>query len=238
MRQAPLIGISGRTKTAGELGLKPDALRDLPVDLYFCGYARGVLAAGGLPVYLPMFADPAGYAERLDGILLTGGTDIEPARYGQTPCAELIPPEPERDVFEMGLLDALETSDKPVLGICRGIQVLNVHGGGTLHQHVAPHACFDEPPASIAHSVDLTAGSLVASLYGDSVRVNSLHHQTVDTLADGFRATGHSDDGAIEAIEAIGRPWVGVQWHPEMLHSCEQDPIFTWLVTTASRTSA
>ena len=154
MANAPLIGISGRTKTGYQINVKPEILRELQVDLYFCDYARGVLAAGGLPVFLPSSADPADYTGRLDGLLLSGGADIDPARYGQTPSADLFTPEPARDAYELALLDGAADAGMPVLGICRGVQVLNVHGGGTLHQHVAPHACFDRPPDSVAHRVD------------------------------------------------------------------------------------
>ena len=234
MATTPLIGISGRTKTGAQINVKPDSLRGLEVDLYFCDYARGVIAAGGLPVFLPSSADPADYANRLDGLLLSGGTDIDPARYSQEPCAELLTPEPARDAFEMVLLDGAAAAGMPVLGICRGIQVLNVHGGGTLHQHTAPHACYNQPPNSVAHRVDLAEGSLAASLYGPSVRVNSLHHQTLDEIADGYDATGRSDDGAIEVIESRRRPWLGVQWHPEMMDSRDRDPAFDWLVKAAS----
>ena len=231
---APLIGISGRTKTGAQVNIKPDSLRDLELDLYFCDYARAVIAAGGLPVFLPTSADPAAYADRLDGLLLSGGTDIDPSRYGQAPCVELIPPEPARDAFEMALLDEAESAGLPVLGICRGIQVLNVHGGGTLHQHIAAHAIDHRPPNSIAHRVDLAEGSLAASLYGSTIEVNSLHHQTIDRVADGYAATGCSDDGAIEVIESDHRPWLGIQWHPEMMDSRDRDPVFDWLVKAAS----
>ncbi len=234
MANRPLIGISGRTKTAGELNMKPDTFRDLHLDVYYCDYALGVIAAGGLPVFLPLSADPAQYGDRLDGLLLSGGTDIEPERYGHAPCAELYTREPGRDAFEMALLDSAADAGRPVLGICRGIQVLNVHGGGTLHQHVAPHARHDQPTNSIAHRVDLTEGSLAASLYGPSVEVNSLHHQTIDEMADGYEATGYSDDGAIEVIESRRRPWLGVQWHPELMDSRDRDPVFDWLVQVAS----
>ena len=234
MASEPLIGITGRTKTAGELNMKPETFRDLYLDLYYCDYARAVISAGGLPVFLPANADPARYADRLDGLLLTGGTDIEPERYGQSPSPELYTREPERDAFEMALLDGAASSAKPVLGICRGVQVLNVHGGGTLHQHVAPHSCDDRAPDWIAHRVDLAEGSLAASLYGPSIRVNSLHHQTIDRLADGFEVTGRSDDGAVEVIESRRRRWLGVQWHPELMDSRDRDPVFDWLVKTAS----
>ena len=234
MASTPLIGISGRTKTGAQIRVKPDSLRDLEVDLYFCDYARGVIAAGGLPVFLPSSADPADYANRLDGLLLSGGADIDPARYGQQPCADLFTPEPARDAFEMALLDGAAQAAMPVVGICRGIQVLNVHGGGTLHQHVAPHACFHQPPNSVAHRVDFTEGSLLASLYGPSVQVNSLHHQAIDRVADGFVVTGRSGDGTVEGLESTKRPWLGVQWHPEMLDSRDGDPVFDWLVKAAS----
>ena len=234
MARAPLIGITGRTKTAGELNLKPDSFRDLHLDVYYCDYARGVIAAGGLPVFLPGSADPADYADRLDGLLLSGGTDIEPERYGHAPCPELYTREPDRDAFELALLDGAADAGKPVLGICRGIQVLNVHGGGTLHQHVPPHACHDQSPNLIIHRVDLTEGSLAASLYGPSTEVNSLHHQTIDELADGYEVTGVSDDGAVEVIESRVRPWLGLQWHPELMDSRDCDPVFDWLVQAAS----
>ena len=234
MASAPLIGITGRTKTAGELNMKPDTFRDLHLDVYYCDYARAVIAAGGLPVFLPGSADPAQYADRLDGLLLSGGTDIEPERYGQAPCAELYTREPDRDAFELALLDGATDAGKPVLGICRGIQVLNVHGGGTLHQHVPPHARHDQPPNLIIHQVDLAEGSLAASLYGPSIQVNSLHHQIIDELADGYEVTGVSDDGAVEVIESRVRPWLGVQWHPELMDSRDRDPVFDWLVQSAS----
>lgn len=233
MATAPLIGISGRTKTGAEINIQPEVLRDRRIDLYFCDYAQGVLAAGGLPVYLPSDADPSRYAERLDGLLLSGGADIDPSRYGQTPAANLFKPEPARDAYELSLLDSAADNDTPVLGICRGIQVMNVHGGGTLHQDVPPHACFDRSPSAIAHEVRFESGSLAASLYGPLRKVNSLHHQTLDTVADGYTVTGRSDDGTVEAIESRDHRWLGVQWHPEMMAERDHDPVFSWLVDAA-----
>ncbi len=229
-----MIGISGRTTTAGDLHLEPAVPRDLDVDLYFCDYARAVQAAGGLPVFLPSSADPGDYSSRLDGLLLSGGADIDPARYGQAPREDLFTPEPTRDAFEMALLDGAAATGIPVLGICRGIQVLNVYGGGTLHQHVAPHACFELPTNWISHRVDFADGSLLASLYGSSQQVNSLHHQTIDKVAEGFVVTGRSDDGTVEGLETTSHRWLGVQWHPEMLDSRDQDPVFAWLTKAAS----
>jgi len=234
----PLIGITGRSKTVAEVNMKPETFAHLHVDVYYCDYAHAVAAAGGLAVFLPASADPASYAHYLDGLLLTGGTDIEPHHYGQTPNAQLYTREPERDTFELKLLDGAVDAELPVLGICRGLQVMNVHGGGTLHQHVAPHDRQDQVPGYIAHRVDLVEGSLAASLYGPSMQVNSLHHQTVDSLAEGFKVSGCSNEGSVEAIESQKLPWLGVQWHPELMDSRDQDPIFRWLVETASSASA
>ncbi len=214
--------------------MKPETFAHLYVDVYYCDYAHAVAAAGGLPVFLPASADPTCYAQQLDGLLLTGGTDIEPHNYGQTPNAELYTREPERDAFELTLLNGAVNAEIPVLGICRGVQVMNVHGGGTLHQHVAPHDRQDQAPDYIAHRVDLVEGSLAASLYGPSLQVNSLHHQTVDRLAVGFNITGYSEDGSVEAIESQKLPWFGVQWHPELMDSRDQDPAFRWLIEAAS----
>lgn len=232
---APLIGISGRSQSAAQLNLVPEVLKDLQVDLYFCDYARAVLAAGGLPVYLPSHADPTAYAERLDGLLLSGGSDVDPGRYGHESESDMFPPEPARDEFELRLLDGAARTGIPVLGICRGIQIINVFGGGTLHQHVASHARFDLATNTTVHEVAFTPGSTAAEIYGPSREVNSLHHQTLDEIAAGFRATGHAGDGTVEAIEADEQSWLAVQWHPEMMNERDRDPVFAWLVQNSSR---
>jgi len=236
MALRPLIGLSGRRKKVGDLpGYdKMTGLVDLDVDLYFSDYGRAILDAGGLPVNIPLDVDPAEIAARLDGVLLSGGADVDPARYGAVADPDLGAIEPERDAFELALVDAALSNSLPTLGICRGIQVLNVHGGGSLHQHVAPHAIYDQSPTITVHPVSIAADSTLAGLYGSTHAVNSLHHQTLDTVAPGFRVVATSDDGTIEAIEAIDRPIVAVQWHPEMMATRATDPIFSWLVKTAS----
>ncbi len=204
------------------------------VDLYMADYARGVIEAGGIPVHIPIDVDPTAVGERLDGIVLPGGTDIDPILYGADPDPELLPLEPERDDLELALLSAALEAEVPVLGICRGIQVLNVHQGGTLHQHVPEHGRFDLPIDSTIHEVSFAEGSTLHELYGPSAQVNSLHHQTVADLGHDLTVTARADDGTIEGVE-MGDHVVAVQWHPEMMPTRPTDPIFGWLVERASR---
>ncbi len=239
----PLIGITGRRGALGNLTGLPEMLSDLQYEMYLSDYSRGVLAAGGLPIWLPMDADPGDFIDRLDGLLLSGGADISPERWGASleqydtdPETNLPSPEPEleRDEFELATYDAAAARGMAILGICRGHQIVNVGNGGSLHQHVPVHARFDEPPHAKVHEVAIEPDSLLGGLYGTSATVNSLHHQTIDTLATDLRATAHSDDGVIEGIEHRELPIVSVQWHPEMLTTRDTDPIFGWLVDTAS----
>ncbi len=204
------------------------------VDLYMADYARGVIEAGGIPVHIPIDVDPAAVGERLDGIVLPGGTDIDPILYGADADPELLPLEPERDDLELALLSAALEAEVPVLGICRGIQVLNVHQGGTLHQHVPEHGRFDLPIDSTIHEVSFAEGSTLHELYGPSAQVNSLHHQTLADLGHDLTITARADDGTIEGVE-MGDHVVAVQWHPEMMPTRPTDPIFGWLVERASR---
>lgn len=229
----PLIGLTGRRKTAGQIVGTPQTLHALEGDWFYADYARGVLEAGGLPVHLPLDVDPEMFLGRLDGILLSGGADIGPDRYGCTPETDEFPPEPVRDAFELALLAAAAKEAIPVLGICRGLQMVNVFAGGTLHQHVPEHAMFDLSTEHLSHDVQFGEGSALRDIYGDSLKVNSLHHQTVDRVGSGLTVTAHSD-GTVEGLEHESLPIVAVQWHPEMLPTRREDPIFKWLVTQAS----
>ena len=229
----PLIGLVGRRRRFGDLDGTPDALAGLEIDLYFADYTRAVIAAGGFPVHVPIDADPTDVLERCDGLLLAGGTDVEPSLYGQAAETDLFPPEPERDRLEFALMDGAAEHQLPVLGICRGIQVANVHGGGTLEQHVPEHARYDLDPATEIHGGRFEPDSLLGSLYGESITVNSLHHQMLDRLADGYRPTAWDDTGKVEGLEHTELPIVGVQWHPEMMTDRDVDPIFRWLVESA-----
>jgi putative glutamine amidotransferase len=216
-------------------------------------YVRSVLAAGGVPIMLSPLMGPS-YAARaldgVDGLVLTGGEDMDPAWYHADPHPRTNPPSRERDLFELGLFAAARQREVPILGICRGIQVVNVALGGTLWQDLPserPGAVDHYPEAARSertHLVRLQPGSLTASaLGGNEVRVNSFHHQAVRDLAPKLVATGWTEDGLIEAVESLpGQPWLlAVQWHPEEMHNEVRSPdrgLFRALVERASFAAA
>ena len=232
----PLIGLSGRRKKGVQIVNTHPAFHDYDGDFYYADYARGVFEAGGLPVHLPLDVDPALFVERLDGIVLTGGADVDPERYGSTADEHSEALEVIRDDFEIAVLDAAAAVEAPVLAICRGLQVLNVFAGGTLHQHVPEHSCYDDGPATTVHPVDISPGSGLERLYGSTHLVNSLHHQTVDRLGDDLVVTATHED-TIEGIEHTSLPILAVQWHPELLPTRSTDPVFGWIVEQASSNS-
>ncbi len=158
---------------------------------------------------------------RLDGLVLAGGEDLDPALYGARPHPRAGAPVPERDRWELALLDAALEQGVPVLGICRGMQLMNVHAGGTLCQHLPDEVGHDDHNpvvgAFVDHAVKPVPGTLTGDLLpGGAPAVATHHHQSVDRLGDGLVATAHAEDGTIEALEyADGRFALGVQWHPE-----------------------
>lgn len=231
----PFIGLPGRRKLGSQIAGFPDTLGEIRIDVYLADYALAITEAGGVPIHLPFDIDPADIIDRLDGLLLPGGTDIAPETYGHTPEAGKFSPETIRDEFELALLNAIAKRETPMLGICRGVQMLNVHAGGTLVQDVPPHLRFDLPPETEIHDVELTSGSILGDLYGTKRSVNSLHHQTIDQVGTDLTVTAVAPDGTIEALEHKRLPWIAVQWHPEMMTSRAEDPIFTWLVEQASK---
>ena len=190
-------------------------------------YVTAVQQAGGLAVVVPpdpAFAERADVLELLDGLLLAGGSDIDPAVYGAAPHAATTHTTPDRDAAEVALARLALDRDLPVLGICRGMQLLNVARGGTLHQHLPElvgHERHRPTPGSFEtaeHDVRLAPGSLAARTAGEEVHVTKQHHhQGVDRLGEGFVVTGHSAiDDLPEAIELPDRTFaLGVQWHPE-----------------------
>jgi putative glutamine amidotransferase len=190
-------------------------------------YARAVELAGGLPVVLPPLEPHAipPLVERLAGVCLSGGPDLDPAAYGADPDPHLGPIEPDLDAFEVAIARHADALGLPVLGICRGCQALNVARGGTLHQHlpdVTDGSVAHRQTASgreTTHTVRVEPGSRLASIVGDGeLDVNSFHHQAADGLGRGLRAVAWAPDGVIEGLESDGPAlYLGVQWHVETL---------------------
>ncbi|MDI3328858.1 MAG: gamma-glutamyl-gamma-aminobutyrate hydrolase family protein [Alicyclobacillaceae bacterium] len=190
-------------------------------------YTDAVVAAGGVPVILPLGAavrlEPADWFARVDGLLLTGGVDLDPVFFGEEPRRGLGEVCPERDRLETALVEEALMRDMPVLAICRGMQVMNAVAGGTLIQDLATEWRGSllhrqrAPRWYGTHGVDVTPGSKLAEILGEeSIRVNSFHHQGIKEVAPGMRVAARSGDGLIEAIESARHRFaIGVQWHPE-----------------------
>lgn len=216
MRSAPVIGLSAYCEDARwAYWHKPAVL--LPVN-----YAEQVAAAGGIPLLLPPLPGVAGAVDRLDGLLLTGGGDIDPGRYGAEPHPRTTRVSGPRDAAELELLDAAAAAGLPVLGICRGMQLVNVARGGTLRQHLPADAGHFAAPGTFgSHPVRVAAGTRLAGIVGangSGVDVPTAHHQAIDRIGDGLVAAAWTEDGVIEAVEpsATGESFLlAVQWHPE-----------------------
>lgn len=231
----PLIGVTTselRPSAAGTLRRHGEP--PLPEMALGMTYLRAIEAAGGMPVVLPPLGDPEALVDRLDGVCLSGGPDLDPGAYGaRERHAELGPTEPPLDAFELAVARAADARGLPLLGVCRGAQALNVARGGTLHQHVPGHR-QSAPGTETTHAVEIVPGTRLAGLARTRrLPVNSFHHQAVDRLGRGLHATAHAPDGVVEAIEAGGaRLVLGVQWHAESLP--QQLVLFEALVAAAA----
>jgi len=230
----PLIGVTGRRWPASWLGdAVPKGLSGLLVDVHFSDYVHSLALAGALPVELTRDADPGAMIERLDGLVLSGGADVDPSHYRAAHHEKLGTLEVDRDEWEFALYTAARERDMPVLAICRGFQLVNVAHGGTLNQHVdleegAGHPQWDTDGREVAHEVTVSPGTALSELIGEHVEVNSLHHQTVQSLGEGLVVSAVASDGVIEGFETSDGAVLGVQWHPELLEA--PDPTFRWLV--------
>jgi putative glutamine amidotransferase len=231
VNESPLIGLTGRLRPAAQISGLPQSWAALDIEVHISDYSEKVAEAGGVPVLLTRRADAEALADRLAGLVLTGGADIEPSRYGHEPDADLGTVEPERDDFELRLLDAMVARGRPVFGICRGLQVINVWAGGTLHQHVPDHQQTLRAPGDRVHLVVVDTTSRFGARYPQELTVNTYHHQTVDRLGAGLTVVGRARDGAVEMLEHTHHRIGAVQWHPELLD--DLDPGFTWLVEQA-----
>ena len=189
-------------------------------------YLKAIEAAGGLPMVMPPLADEAiePLLDRLDGVLLSGGPDLDPALYEAAPHPELGPTEPELDRFELAVAARADAREMPILAICRGTQALNIVRGGGLHQHLpdlSTELAHRQTVASTeaSHPVEVEPDSQLAAAFGgEIVDVNSFHHQAIDVLGEGLRVTARASDGTVEAIEDPSRRFlIGVQWHAETL---------------------
>ena len=210
----PLIGISTYREQARW------GAWDVPAVLLPASYGDAVLAAGGEPVLLPTGSGTAEIVVRLDGLVLAGGADVDPAHYGAAPGPHTVGLRPERDAAELALLQAALARDLPLLAICRGMQLLNVTLGGTLVQHlpdVPGTGSHQQSPGVYAQREVRTApGTELDRLVGPSLSVDCHHHQALDRIAEGLTASAWAEDGVVEAVEDPGRRFcLAVQWHPE-----------------------
>ena len=206
-------------------------------------YVDAVVRAGATPLILPTLA--VDQAEEivagLDGLILTGGGDVSPWLYGQEPAPEVYDTDPARDDWEQALVAAAGT-EVPVLGVCRGAQLLNVAAGGTLIQHLPTVTTENHRQRArdreAVHRVDIAPDSRLAEILGQRrVGVNTIHHQAIDRVGRGLRAVAWAPDGVIEAVErSDGAPIVAVQWHPEALIDLPpHGRLFLWLTRSAAR---
>ena len=205
-------------------------------------YLDAVLRAGGVPVVLPALGDGfAEYVAHIDGLILAGGADLDPAAYHQQPHAQTVGVQPHRDSFEFDLLNAALEANLPVLGVCRGMQLLNVALGGTLHQHLPEsngNAEHRPVPGTFGGcTVKLAPLSRLATIFGDTTNVRCHHHQAADEPAPALTVTGRATDGTTEAVELPDKDFVlGVQWHPE--ENPDDDRLFAALVEASRKGSA
>ncbi len=197
--------------------------------LLAAGYSTHLQHAGATVMMLPVPSvigedldlEAASIVAMLDGLVIAGGADVDPKHYGEDPVPESGPFSPERDAWELALVRAAVAAGVPVLGICRGHQLLNVVLGGTIIQHLPPHvngsgAHQPFPEAFGEHTVQTVAGSWLRDAIGEQLDVATFHHQAIDTPGAGLTVTATTTDGTIEGVEDLARGLIGVQWHPEM----------------------
>ncbi|MFD9592632.1 gamma-glutamyl-gamma-aminobutyrate hydrolase family protein [Kitasatospora sp. NPDC059973] len=230
-RRRPLIGITSYQDEAAWSVWRQRA------SLVPQTYVDSVAAAGGTPVLLPPQPGDAGpLLDALDGLVLAGGPDIDPARYAAEADPRTGPSHQARDDWELTLLRGALDRDLPVLGVCRGMQLLNVALGGTLRQHLPERSHQIVPAEFVRRRVAVEAGSRLAAVLGPAAEVSCYHHQATDRTGSGLRVTARAEDGTVEALELPGHRFaLGVQWHPE---TDPDDPRLFRALVEASRLPA
>lgn len=218
----PIIGINSSRVIKHETAYSHSVIESLGND-----YVESVIRAGGIPIILPILTDEESIRrqiELLDGVVLSGGIDINPLLYNEEPSSKLGYIFPAKDTFDILIAKIACELNKPILAICRGHQILNVAFGGTLYQDLSDiNGCYikhqqQSKDGAVTHTLDIVEGSILHSILGDSIISNTFHHQAIKDLAPGFKATAYSKDNIIEAIEKSGDQFVvGVQFHPEIM---------------------
>lgn len=251
-QQRPLIGVTtSEVREPKRIQQTPESepkVREMVLGLT---YLRAIEAAGALPMVVPPLPEEAigSLLDRLDGICLSGGPDIDPDTYGASPHPELGPTEPDLDRFELAVARCADARGIPILAICRGTQALNVARGGSLIQHLP--AVSEEiahrqqnPGNETSHAIDIELGSRLAAALGDDevkvsneLDINSFHHQAIDRLGEGLKIVARAPDGTVEAIEDPSHPFlIGVQWHAETLvHRPYEAALFRHFVEASRR---
>lgn len=223
-----IIGISSNR-------LSPIENKSLDIEIAYTplGFVESVEQAGALPLIIP-FSDPEfakEYVSRIDALILSGGQDVNPLSYGQEPGLKLHNTNIKRDEFEIALVEEAIKQKKPLLGVCRGMQIYNVATGGTLYQDLSDYEDLSVQHVQksltfkYTHTVDLEADSWISDVLGTEVVVNSYHHQAIDQLADSLRPTAFAKDGILEAAESTDPDLQHylLQWHPEWMYKVDNN---------------
>lgn len=218
----PIIGINSSRVIKHETAYSHSVIESLSND-----YVESIIKAGGVPVILPILSDEESIKrqiENLDGILLSGGMDVNPLIYNEEPSPKLGYIYPERDIYDISLVKIASELNKPILAICRGHQILNVAFGGTLYQDLSEmDGCYikhqqQTKDGAATHTLNISENSILYNILGNTVISNSFHHQAIKDLAPGFKVNAYSKDNVIEGIEKLDSKFiVGVQFHPEIM---------------------
>ena len=227
----PVIGINSSRVIKHETAYSHSVIESLSND-----YVESVIKAGGVPVILPILSDEESIRrqiELLDGVILSGGVDINPLLYNEEPSPKLGYIFPDKDTFDLLIVKIACELNKPILAICRGHQILNIAFGGTLYQDLSDmEGCYikhqqQTKDGAATHTIDITPNSILHSILGSSIVTNTFHHQAIKDLAPGFKVTAYSKDNVIEAIEQCDKKFVvGVQFHPEIMTAYNDKNMF------------